>query len=759
MESGKNWQLLIFFSSTLLWIFFSISSIAQSGRDGQNNTCETAYPFCTGTQYAFPAGINAGTGQTGPDYNCLINTPNPAWYYLKVADPGNIIIEMHSDPERDIDFCVWGPFNYLNCCNQLTYDKVVDCDYSDNLSKTCTIPSGLTGQYYMFVITNISNLPCNIIFTQIGGTGTTDCNILPPPCSNNGPICVGQILQLNASTVLSATYHWSGPDGFSSNSQNPSIENVQLVNAGDYYLHLFINGQPENDSSKTTVNIYDPIADAGNDTIIQNGVYITLHGSAAQGCGSYQYHWEPADLLIDPDVASPITVNLFSTTLFTLTVTDDSASCQSQDMMTVNIIGGGLAVNAIAIPSTICAGQTSQLQSFGSGGTGYYTFSWTGPDNFSSNLQNPSVQPLITSTYTVTISDGYNTSANTVTINVNQLPIADPGEDKSIPHGTYTFLDGSVTGGTSNYFYSWSPADKLVNPNVQFPQTVNLTETTVYSLEVTDLVTNCISDNQAYVSISVTGGPLNVNPTATPDWICRGDTTRLHASAGGGNVGYYQYEWSSVPPGFSSSEAEPYVSPEVNTIYSVTVFDGYNSIIGTTGVYIYPEPLIHLGPPDSTICIYDTLKLDAGNEGSEYLWSNGATTRIISIQAAGIVPETQNYSVKVTNEYGCSTTSSISIIYSYSACTGVNEPGEITHFLIYPNPSTGISTFIAPELPEDMMASITNIHGKLIRTFLLRKSESGSIMGTLDLSVYPKGLYFVRFWSKSQLWNEKLVIQ
>jgi hypothetical protein len=153
------------------------------------------------------------------------------------------------------------------------------------------------------------------------------------------------------------------------------------------------------------------------------------------------------------------------------------------------------------------------------------------------------------------------------------------------------------------------------------------------------------------------------------------------------------------------------------------------------------------------------LKLDAGNEGSEYLWSNGATTRIISIQAAGIVPETQNYSVKVTNEYGCSTTSSISIIYSYSACTGVNEPGEITHFLIYPNPSTGISTFIAPELPEDMMASITNIHGKLIRTFLLRKSESGSIMGTLDLSGYPKGLYFVRFWSKSQLWNEKLVIQ
>ena len=39
------------------------------------------------------------------------------------------------------------------------------------------------------------------------------------------------------------------------------------------------------------------------------------------------------------------------------------------------------------------------------------------------------------------------------------------------------------------------------NPNVQFPQTTNLTSTTVYSLTVTDLVTNCVSGNNATVSI------------------------------------------------------------------------------------------------------------------------------------------------------------------------------------------------------------------------------------------------------------------
>jgi hypothetical protein len=748
--------------SGLLFLLFNLFVnvlFAQPWRDGQNYTCETASPFCTGTQYAFPAGVNAGYGQPGPCYDCLINTPNPAWYYLKVANPGNLIIEMQSEPPRDIDFCAWGPFNNLNCCDQLFCYKVVSCSYGGSSAETCTIPNGLSGQYYMFVITNISNLPCNIIFTQTGGTGTTDCTILPPPCSNNSPICVGQTLQLNAASVLSATYHWSGPDGFSSGAQNPAIPDAQLINAGDYYLHLTINGIPDNDSSKTTAYIYQPVADAGNDTIIQNGVFTTLHGSASQGSGSYQYHWEPANLLIDPDIASPTTVNLFSTTLFTVTATDNAANCDVQDMVTVFVAGGALAVNAVAIPLTICSGQTTQLQSFGSGGTGNYTYSWSGPGGFISNLQNPSVQPPVTSTYTIMVNDGFNTASNTVTVNVDQLPVADPGVNQSIPNGTYTFLDGSVTGGTSNYFFSWAPTDKLINPNVQQPQTTILTATTVYSLTVTDLVTNCVSNNPANVSIEVTGGPLNANPVATPGWICRGDTAQLHASAGGGNVGYYQYEWNSNPSGFSSSEAEPYVYPVENTTYTVTVFDGFTYTNGSVSVSIYPEPVIILGPPDTTICIYDTLQLDAGNPGDEYLWSNGATSRFISVQGAGIVPEIQSYQVKVTNEDGCSSISSISILYSYSACTGINIRGECKQVNIYPNPSNGIFTLVHRGPSDDIRVSITNILGKTLKTLILRKSESGCTSETLDLSGYPKGMYFIEFGNNSQLWTEKLVIE
>ena len=60
-------RLLLFF---LVYLVSFQMGYSQVG----NNMCEGALPFCTGTSYSFPAGVNAGTGQTGPYYDCL-NTP------------------------------------------------------------------------------------------------------------------------------------------------------------------------------------------------------------------------------------------------------------------------------------------------------------------------------------------------------------------------------------------------------------------------------------------------------------------------------------------------------------------------------------------------------------------------------------------------------------------------------------------------------------------------------------------------------------
>ena len=56
-----------------------------------------------------------------------------------------------------------------------------------------------------------------------------------PSPSNNGPICSVQTLNLFANTNA-VSYSWTGPNGFTSRGQNPSIANVTMAAIGTYNL-------------------------------------------------------------------------------------------------------------------------------------------------------------------------------------------------------------------------------------------------------------------------------------------------------------------------------------------------------------------------------------------------------------------------------------------------------------------------------------------------------------------------------------------
>jgi hypothetical protein len=77
-------------------------------------------------------------------------------------------------------------------------------------------------------------------------TSSTTINVIaspdPPIASNNSPVNRGQTLQLFASTVSGATYSWTGPNGFTSNVQNPVISNVTAAAAGIYSVTVTAGG-------------------------------------------------------------------------------------------------------------------------------------------------------------------------------------------------------------------------------------------------------------------------------------------------------------------------------------------------------------------------------------------------------------------------------------------------------------------------------------------------------------------------------------
>jgi len=882
--------------------------------------CESSEPFCTGTIYTFPAGTT-GTAQPGAFYGCLLTQPAPAWYHLLIADPGPINIYMYSTPLRDIDFICWGPYTdpYEPCVTGLTSNKVVDCSYSPNPTENCYIPNGQTGEYYILLITNYSQQPCNITFSQTSGSGSTDCTILPPPVNNNGPLCVGETLQLSASFVINANYYWSGPAGFLSTQQNPAIPNVTMANAGDYSCVITVNGQ-SSDPAVTSVIIYDlpmatqltgdtticlgtqagikfqlvgwgpfeidyndgtnfytatnlwgpvgtvyvsptsqttynftqvrdahcsrtllfmsstvslhpmtsatmsgtasicagepanltfnltgtppwnitytingenpqiitattsphtitvypatttlyelngvtdyyctgqvmgsaqvtvmpsPVANAGTDQTLPYGATTVLNGQASGGSGNYQYAWSPPEKLVNPNIAQPTTVNLTETTLFTLMVTDNSGGCQGSDEVMVNITGGALGCSPYASESVICHDQTTQLFAMASGGSGDYTYNWSSsPAGFASTLASPVVQPDLTTTYYVAVNDGYNVTNGNITITVNPRPMPNAGTGATIPHGTSTQLSGSASGGSGSYTYSWEPSEWLVNPNIASPLTLNLYSTTLFSLTVTDLATGCISALPAHVTVTVTGDALAVNPIAEPSVLCRGESTTLFALAGGGS-GIYTYAWTSDPPGFVSAEPNPALTPLETRTYNVQINDGFNFASGSCIVTVLDAPVVNLGPALISKCVFDTVYLDAGNQGASYLWSNGSTERQIYIASTGIGFDLQNYSVTVTNPSGCQATSSITVVFDFSLCTGIEE--DITHnrIRIFPNPGTGNIHLQFDDSHVEVVIRVVDLLGRTVLGpigYNLRENDC-------DLIIYlgdrPDGVYII----------------
>ena len=143
-----------------------------------NSHYADAIQICADGVSHFPLPVGLENAETGPDYNCLLIQSNPSWFFVKMAEPGDVIININveSNDFYDVDFCCWGPFNSLpEGSAALTQDKVVDCSYNPEPA-TCTIPSeAQTGEYYVMVVTNYANLPGDLIFTLGGGTGSLEC--------------------------------------------------------------------------------------------------------------------------------------------------------------------------------------------------------------------------------------------------------------------------------------------------------------------------------------------------------------------------------------------------------------------------------------------------------------------------------------------------------------------------------------------------------------------------------------------------------
>jgi gliding motility-associated-like protein len=191
--------------------------------------------------------------------------------------------------------------------------------------------NGVSGNTFNPAAASIGN---NVI-TYVAGAGSCTSsgtfnisveNVAQPAIQGATSICSSNTLALNTDAVANATYNWTGPNSFASNSQNISIPNASTSNAGQYNLSVTVNGcvSPVR-SVNVSVTNFAPVFPA-NVTIRPN------ESTTLVASGGTSYTWSPARGLSAANIANPV-ARPDSTTTYKLTIADAQGCSETRDVV------------------------------------------------------------------------------------------------------------------------------------------------------------------------------------------------------------------------------------------------------------------------------------------------------------------------------------------------------------------------------------------------------------------------------------------
>ena len=221
---------------------------------------------------------------------------------------------------------------------------------------------------------------------------------------------------------------------------------------------------------------------------------------------------------------------------------------------------------------------------------------------------------------------------------VTTAPVISP-DQKICKGGTANI---TVVGGNS-YVWSSSPNDlSLAGQTTNASVTVNPTVTTTYTATVTEIGSNtfCTNNNDVLTS-TVTVNPIPVFTTVSTNEHCNSiDGTDSIIIAGNSNI--YTYSWSTTP------KQNTQVANNLTAgTYTVSVTDTNGCIATSTSIVTNVNYLSPVISGKSSFCTGQSTVLNAGGNYFSYLWSNGSSTKTITVSNQG------TYIVTVSNGNNC----------------------------------------------------------------------------------------------------------
>jgi len=230
------------------------------------------------------------------------------------------------------------------------------------------------------------------------------------------------------------------------------------------------------------------------------GQAINLSAQASGGTGNYIYQWNNgnngATQMVSP--SSSTTYSVYAIDANGCIGTTDSANVLVNDINLVNLS---------AVPdTTLCAGSPYLISANISGGIGFYSYSW---DNGLGLGQGPfAVAPLITTNYTVTVTDVCGNSINEdVMVNVNPLPEVYLSPQSEIACGKVILDLNNNAANSSDAEFLWDFGDGTYS-NQENPSK-SYTQTGIYNVTLT-VTTQFGCQNSSQANMNVTVNPQSV---------------------------------------------------------------------------------------------------------------------------------------------------------------------------------------------------------------------------------------------------------
>lgn len=642
-------------------------SVAITANAGLNQTKCIQSPLATlnGSVTGASGGIwSGGTGTFSPNNTTLSNlTYSPTAAELAsgsvnliLTTTGNGTCPLKKDTVK---------ISYLPFTGVVTPSITnVSCYGGSNGTANINLSGGIGPYTYLWntvptkTTSSISNLPIGTysvtVQDGIGCSFQTSVTINQPPIlatssSTANVKCFGTSTGSIALTASGGTtpytYSWS-PGGQTSSS-------LTALSSGSY-TGVVTDANGCINTSTYTITQPLPITYTLTPTNVScfNGNNGAVTTTVSGGTSPYTFQWLPGGSTSQN--ATGLTAGNY-----TLTITDNF-NCTATTSVAIT-------QPTLLVATTNITNETCNYLNNGSisvtptGGTPSYTYSWQPGGQTTASITNQA-----SGTYTVTVTDNKGCPVTAVAVITEPTPLVVNFINQinvSCFGGSNGSVSSSVSGGTANYTYSWSPGGATSS-------SINNIPIGTYTVIVNDN-NSCLATN----TITITQ-PTDIITTSTITNVsCNGGNNGTISLTPSGGISPYTYFWSAGGATTSS------VSNLTAGNYSVAVTDANGCIKNYTYTVTQPLPITIAFTPTNVSCFGGSngaisSTISGGTPSYSFSWSPNTSS---SQNVSGLIAGT--YSLTITDSFSCTASNTITITEPTPLVANVTSVNETCNYL------------------------------------------------------------------------------